>query len=116
MKTWHIEGAIVALILVSVAVITHGGWREWLGALAVQLTFHHAAISERMAERQSARDTPDVTCWQWSTRLFVSKELLWFVYFAAVGAWSALVGVVLFLCYPAWRRFWRSVHPIEVRS
>lgn len=111
MRTWQAEGAVVGVALASVAVASGGSWREWVGALAVQLTFHHAAIAERMQERQSLRSAPDVECYRWSTRLFVGKEALWLVYFLASQTWSALAGVVLFLAYPAWRRCWRSIHP-----
>ena len=110
--TYVYEGAVVACALMATVFIAGGGWREWVGAVAVQLTFHHAAIADRMAERQARQAVPDVPCHPWSARFFVAKETLWFVYFAAVGAWPALVGVVLFLMYPAWRRYWRSVHPL----
>lgn len=104
----------MSVVLGAGAIVSGGGWREWVGALAVQLTFHHAAIAERMAERQGQRAVPDVECWRWSRRLFVSKEALWFVYFLAIGAWSALFGVLLFLLYPLWRRQWRSMHPANL--
>lgn len=110
MRTWHAEGLVVAAIMASTAFLTGNRWQEWLGALAVQLTFHHAAISDRMAERQARMTTPDVSCYQWSTRLFVGKELVWLAYFTASRTYSALVGVVVFLAYPVWRRYWRRVH------
>lgn len=114
MKTWHIEGAAVAVVLALTVFLTGNHPSEWLGALAVQLTFHHAAIAERMTERQAALTNPDVACYRWSSRLFIGKEALWFGYFAWRGAYSALVGVVLFLIYPLWRRYWRSLHPLAL--
>jgi hypothetical protein len=48
-----------------------------------------------------------VSCYRWSTRLFVGKEIVWLAYFTASRTYSALVGVLVFLAYPAWRRYWR---------
>jgi hypothetical protein len=113
MKTWQMEGAVVALLLASTAILTGNRWQEWVGALAVQLTFHHAAISDRMAERQARMAKPDVTCFRWSVRLFLAKESVWLVYFAVSHTYSALVGVFLFLLYPFWRKMYRQYHPLR---
>ena len=72
-------------------------WRNWREARA-----------DEKAEREAARAHPEVACWRWSLRYYVAKELLWLAYFVAHRSWSALVGVVVFLAYPAWRRLWRS--------
>jgi hypothetical protein len=109
-KTWQAEGAVVAAILAMTVVLSGGHLREWIGALAVQLTFHHGAISDRMAEQQALKS--DVSCWRWSQRLFVGKEALWLAYFGLSQTWSALVGVLLFLIYPLWRRAWRHHYPL----
>ena len=111
MKTWMVEGAVVAAILVSTTALLDGGAREWLGALAVQLTFHYVAIGDRMQERQAQRT--DVECYRWSRRLLVGKESCWLVYFALAQTWAALVGVGIFLMYPLWRRYWRGIHPLR---
>ena len=112
MKTWHIEGAVVAVVLTTVALASGGGAVELLGAAAVQLSFHHASVANRLAEREAARARPIVECHRWAGRYFLGKELLWCVYFIAHGSWSALAGVGLFLAYPFWRRLWRRWHPI----
>lgn len=110
--TWAYEGLVVAVALVATVVASGGELREWIGAIAVQLTFHHAAISDRMAEQQGRRSIADVSCYRWSTRIFIGKEILWLAYFLLSQTWAALTGVFLFLAYPAWRRYWRGIHPV----
>lgn len=112
-RTWHIETAVVYAVLATVVVATGGGTIEWVGAAAVALSFGHASISVRLAEREAAREVPTVHCHRWMTRYFLAKEALWCAYFLALGAWSALVGVGLFIAYPIWRRYWRRVHPMS---
>ncbi|MEO7895898.1 MAG: hypothetical protein ABIR65_01245 [Pseudolysinimonas sp.] len=116
MRTWHFETAVVASVLLVVALASGGGPLEMVGACAVLLSFGHASVGERLREREAARTQPSVECHRWSTRYFVGKEALWLVYFVAHGAWSALVGVGMFLGYPAWRRFWRSRHPLAPKG
>jgi hypothetical protein len=113
-KTWHVEMAIVAVVVGFVAAFGGGGWSEWIGAGAVLLSFGHAQVADRLAEseaRNSLADYSDrhyVECHRWATRYLVGKETLWCVYFIVHGSWSALAGVALFLAYPLWRRWWRS--------
>lgn len=111
-RTWNLELAAVATILVIVAIATAGGWIELLGATAVSLSFAHAQVADRLAERDAAREHPSVTCHRWATRYLVSKETVWCVYFVAHRSWSALAGVALFLAYSPWRRWWRRRHPL----
>lgn len=107
-RTWQWEAAFVAAILALVVLVTGNSLKEWIGAAAVLLTFMHAQVSDRMAEDQAAKPVPSVDCFGWSTRYFVMKEFLWLSYFLMSQTWSALAGVVLFLIYPAWRKFYRS--------
>lgn len=119
MRTWMFELAAVAGLLVTVALL-RGGWIELLGATAVTLSFAHAQVSDRLAEAEAERrayvrgiaDSIAVDCHRWSTRYLVAKECCWLVYFLALGAWSALAGVGLFLVYPLWRRWWRARRPL----
>jgi hypothetical protein len=111
--TWAFEAMIVALPLGTVAAF-RGQWIEWVGAAAVLASFMHAQVADRMAEKQSAMAKPDVTCFRWTLRYFVMKEGLWFAYFVALGAWSALVGVLVFLLYPIWRQAYRARVPMKV--
>lgn len=104
MKTWHKEALIVAIIL---ALVAGKKPLEWLGSLAVLLTFMHAQIGFRLQEAEAQRIPTQVhvACWWKLQYYFVAKELCWFLYFGLMGAWSALVGVVVFLVYPVWRRY-----------
>lgn len=113
MKTWHVENAVVAAGLLAVWALTGRRALEFVGACAVFAGFCHASIAERLREREAARPVPSVECHRKATWFFLAKELAWLVYFVALGAWSALVGCALFLGYPLWRRWWRSVHPMS---
>jgi hypothetical protein len=121
-RTWHFETAVVAAVLLVVALASGGGVLELVGAGAVLLSFGHASVADRLAEAERERrayvkldgdtDKHAVECHRWATRYLVGKEALWLVYFVALGAWSALAGVALFLAYPVWRRWWRRLHPL----
>jgi hypothetical protein len=112
-RTWYAEAAVVALVLSTTVVASGGGWVEWVGAGAVQLSWHHAQISDRMAEREAMRVRPAIECHRWSLRYFVGKEMLWVAYFTLHRTWSALAGCAIFLAYPMWRAAWRRRHPLS---
>lgn len=109
MKMWQKEALAVASILFLVVIFTGAKPIEYVGSLAVLFTFMHAQVGFRFSEAaQNNADSPTiVSCHRWSTRYFMAKEALWFVYFFALGAWSALVGVGVFLAYPFWRKHYR---------
>jgi hypothetical protein len=119
-KTWQLELATVAAILVGAVVLSGKGWIEYLGAAAVLASFGHAQVADRMVERQEieSRFTANmlgnggsatfVHCYRWSLRYFIAKEALWLGYFVAHRSWSALVGVGVFLAYPLWRKLYRE--------
>lgn len=104
-RTWHAEALVAAASLAEVMVVTHGGLREAIGSAGVMLSFLHAQVAQRHAEADAAREVPLVSCHRWSARYFVAREIAWFAYFATGRCWSALVGCVLFLVYPAWRKW-----------
>ncbi|HEX2679623.1 MAG TPA: hypothetical protein VHM19_23400 [Polyangiales bacterium] len=106
-RTWQVEAAFVAFVLAGVAFASHKGAIEWLGVLVVFFTWMHASVADRMAEQHAAQ-VGGVECHRWAGRYYWAKELLWFSYFAWIGAWSALAGCVLFLVWPLWRKAWRS--------
>lgn len=115
MKTWQFEMLVVAVVLSLVGQATGGGAVEMVGAFAVLLSFGHAQVADRLAEREAARATATVECHAWATRYLVGKEALWLAYFVLHRSWSALAGVVLFLAYPLWRRWWRTRRPLEIK-
>lgn len=115
--TWQVEMAVVAIVLLGVVLGTGGGLLELVGAGAVLLSFGHAQVADRLAEREAARSrlgrSPGaVECHRWATRYLVGKESLWLVYFVLHHSWSALAGVALFLAYSPWRRWWRAQRPL----
>ena len=116
-RTYVIEYVFVGVILVAVAIISKKGPVEWIGVLAVFLTFGHASIAERLREREElrqARQVPvEVECYKKLPYYFYAKESLWFIYFVLLGAWSALAGTLLFLVYTPWRNYYRKWHPVH---
>ncbi len=146
MKTWHYEMLVVAIVLSVVAYFTakpESMYAEWIGALAVLLTFGHVQVADRLAEAEAsheeradlwemthellilpeghekrptkedvekanARFYGHVHCHRWLTRYLVGKEFCWLAYFVILGAYSALVGVGIFLAYPIWRHQYRK--------
>ncbi|HEY8191595.1 MAG TPA: hypothetical protein VIG74_04155 [Alphaproteobacteria bacterium] len=109
--TWQIEAAVVGVSLLAVIALSGGRWVEYIGAAAVFFTFMHAQVTDRMAEQQAVLPQPTVQCWRWAQRYFFIKEVLWLVYFMLLHAWSALLGVGLFLLYPAWRKYYKASNP-----
>jgi hypothetical protein len=114
LKTWYFETFFVALVLFLIIFFTKNVWREYVGGLAVLLSFGHGSIAERFREKEEKKNNPDVACFQYSLYYFIGKELCWLCYFIATKSYSALVGVVIFLVYPFWRKFWRYIHPIDI--
>jgi hypothetical protein len=107
-KTWHIEHAVVIAVLLTVWLTTGHDEREALGSVAVYFGHACSSIGARFEEREAARAKPSVDCHRWYWRYYIGKEIAWFAYFVWSGAWSALVGCVLFALYPIWRRFYRA--------
>lgn len=110
-RTWQVEFAFVAIALASMVTVS-GTWIELLGALCVLATFGHAQVADRLAEREQLRTHPEVECHGWARRYWVLKEAGWLVYFLILGCWSPLVGVGVFIAYPAWRSWYRRRWPV----
>lgn len=125
MRTFQLEALVVAVVLATVVLLTGGKPVEWLGAAAVFFTFCYTQVGARLAEAEAERTRlehalhataeprliytgPAVACHRWLTRYLLLKELCWLAYFVWLGAWSALVGVFVFLLYPLWRQWWKS--------
>lgn len=112
-QTWHVEMAVVTLVVFSSAVLA-GGWIHFLAAFAIVLSFGHAQIADRMRESQEAQPEPDVDC-AWKLNWYLSgKEVCWLVFFVLTEQWTALISVPLFIAYPVWRTWWRKMHPRRV--
>ena len=112
-KTWHIETTVVAGTLFAVNYFTHRLCSiEIIAAFAVLSNFGHASISDRLAEQEALRDKKTVECYKKLWGYFIAKEACWLLYFFMAHAYSALVGVFLFLLYPAWRSVYRKYCPL----
>lgn len=107
---WQIEAIIVAFLLLLTAYISGKGWIELLGVGAVFFSWMHASVANSLHDAQLARierlETAEVGCYQWLARYFYIKEALWCLYFFYLGAWSALVGVFIFVIYQSWKKVW----------
>lgn len=116
-QTYILEYVFVAIILIAVALFSGKGGIEWVGVLAVFLTFGHASIAERLREREELKhiqkDSIEVHCYYKLPYYFYAKEACWLIYFVWLGAYSALAGVGLFLIYTPWRKYYRKWHPIK---
>ncbi len=109
MKTWKVEMLVVAVILLTVNFFAQKLFSiEILAAIAVLLTFGHAQIADRLAEKEAQREEPEVECFRKMWYYFVGKEIFWLLYFFLNHSYSALVGVFVFLFYPVWRRIYRT--------
>lgn len=135
LRTWHVELGLVALLMIAVAADS-GRADEFLGAVAVTLTFAHTQVADRLAEKEKERAHQSVhalnfaphdvnavrqysaarsivECHEWLARYLVMKELVWVAYFISRGAWSAIVGAGLFLLYPLWRKWYRASQQVR---
>ena len=112
LHTYQLEMALALGILIATALISQKGWIEWIGVVAVFISFGHMTLSDRLAEREAVLHKSRIrkNVHTMLNAYLVSKEILWFAYFILVGAWSALTGVILFLAYPLWRRYWKKYH------
>ncbi len=116
LRTWHGELLVLAFIMTGVA--WHGGGGvEYIGALAVVVSFAHVQVAERLRENAAAGQAGSlVSCLVWLDRYLLLKEALWFTYFGLKGVWPALAGTLVFFSYPAWRRWWRKRYPLGRES
>ncbi len=96
MKTWVYESGVVFSALLLTSFLKGFTLPEVTCGLAVWITFMHGQVSERMQYKQSQMVVPDVDCYKWSNRYFISKEILWIAFFVMVHSYSAIVGSVIF--------------------
>ena len=108
MSTWKYEALFVGLLLVVVSIVSGGKATDWLGSAAVLLTFMHGQISFDFQESQMEMSEPEVSCYRWSGRYFVGKEVLWTATFIMLEAWPLLAGTIIFATYPRWRKWLRN--------
>ncbi|MGB0925379.1 MAG: hypothetical protein ACPGTS_01580, partial [Minisyncoccia bacterium] len=110
---FHIEDVFVLAILSTVAIVTHGNYIEWIGVAAVFMTFKHTVVAFRLEEVLEKATEHGDTAFNSHGRqkqFYFMKEILWFLYFLSLGAYSALIGVFIFLLYPWWHDVREKYH------
>lgn len=112
-KTWYFENLFVSIVLLLTWFFTGHLWIELIGVIAVFCGFVCTSIGDRLAEKQSQETKPSVNCFRLFWYFFLVKEISWLVYFSYKGAWSALIGCIVFILYPFWRKLWRKIHPMK---
>lgn len=105
-RTWFWELFVVILVLGSVWLYNTATLQEFVGTLAVIITFCYVQVATRLDEASVRTESHYVSCRAWLLRYFFLKETCWLTYFAIfLQAWSAAIGVVVFLIYPLWRKY-----------
>lgn len=93
-----LEAILAASILIALALST-GGLLEWIGGLAVFTGFLHLQVQE-----EARGFAPLATSVRFYI-LMVAREILWISYFLLAGTYAAIIGSILFLAFPLWRRW-----------
>jgi uncharacterized membrane protein YfcA len=101
-KTYHLEMLFVAVILSAVVIASGSGFIEWIGAIAVLLSFGYMTLNNRLHESQEQEDQGKLYYY------YMSKEIFWLMYFVILGAYSGIVGIFIFICYHPWRNYYRK--------
>ncbi|CAN5192390.1 hypothetical protein BH11CYA1_BH11CYA1_23360 [soil metagenome] len=102
------EAMLVFVLLSTIAFLSGCKHTDWLGAAAVFITFLHGQLSFDMEESQGKMPVATVQNYHWSSRLFVTKEILWITTFMMTGSWPLCAGSVIFATYPKWRAWLRQ--------
>lgn len=107
-RTWMYEALFVALFLFCSLLYKDFEITEVICSFAVFATFLYGQVSDRMQEKQSEKENPDVECYKWSNRYYISKEIMWILYFFMINSYAALIGAFIFLIYPFWRKLYKN--------
>jgi hypothetical protein len=102
------EAMLVLVLLSTIAYLSGCKATDWLGAAAVFITFLHGQLSFDMQESQDKMPVATVQNYHWSSRLFVTKEILWIATFMMTGSWPLCAGSLIFATYPRWRAWLRQ--------
>jgi len=109
MRMWMKE-AFVVFVLLGIVCIFKTEWREYLASLAVFVTFMYVQVNSRMQEAEAKREVPSVHCYKIGLWYFYIKEIMWAVLFISLKSWSSLIGVIILLIYPYWRKFYLKTY------
>lgn len=107
LKLSHFEALTVLTVLSIIAVLGGSRFTDWSAALAVFLGFLHAQLSFDLADAHDEKSESQSNTGAKLKDLFVLKEIIWIVTFTALGSYPLLAGALLFMAYPAIRRWLR---------
>jgi len=102
------ELGLVLLVLVITALFSNKGLIEWLGVIGVILTFEYTLVATRLGENEKKGTKEEKNYYGRLLFFYYFKEVIWLVYFIALGAFSAIIGVFIFLIYGWWRLAWNK--------
>jgi len=102
-----LEALVVIVALGVIAYLGGSKFTDWTAAAAVFIGFLYAQLSFNIAEEKTATASEALEQARLK-QVFVVKELLWIVTFAALGSYPLLVGAFLFMVYPATRTLVRG--------
>ncbi len=116
-KAHYFETGFVLLVLSLTALISGKGLVEWVGVFGVVFTFEYQVLSTYLREHAEARKkigkhVKSDSIYKEIQFLFYAKEVIWISYFLLLGAYSAIVGTIVFICYGVWRKLYRNEYPL----
>lgn len=102
-KTWQKE-AFLTILFLMIPIVLNKTYIEVLSAIAVFFTFMELQINTRMREKQGQQAIPSVHCYKYALTYFWTKEVLWVLFFILTGAYSGIIGSLIFMLYPIYRQ------------
>lgn len=69
-------------------------------------TFEYTLIATRLGENERKGNATERKHYKNLLFFYYLKEIIWLIYFVILGAWSAIIGVFIFLIYGWWRLAW----------
>ena len=117
-KAHYFETGFVFVVLAVTAILSDKGWVEWVGVFGVTFTFEYQVLSTYLREHAEARKkigrhVISDFIYKQIQFLFYTKEAVWITYFLLLGAYSAIVGTIVFISYGIWRKLYRNEYPLR---
>jgi hypothetical protein len=113
-KTWIYEALIVSIFLIMSLLLNNLSFEAILSAIAVFYSFMHIQVADRLQEQESLKNDINIECYNKLNKYLILKEVLWVMFFIISGAYPALLGCILFIFYPLWRKYYRSkIKPLK---
>ncbi len=111
---WQYEVLLVGILLIINLMIFDLRWQEWVAVIAIIFTFMHGQVARYLSEAEMIEYHSGSRIFQKRSSshkesfFYLAKEIMWFAYFISLGAYTAILGTVLFIIYPFWRTFYRK--------